>query len=66
MKKKSRFLVILALALVLPVTMMIVIMVAGTGCNVSSVRPEGPCDIYAAAGTPCVAAHSSTRALYAS
>ncbi len=29
-------------------------------------RPEGPCDIYAAAGTPCVAAHSSTRALLAS
>ncbi|MEN3304628.1 MAG: hypothetical protein V7603_830 [Micromonosporaceae bacterium] len=29
-------------------------------------RPQGPCDIYAAAGTPCVAAHSTTRALYAS
>jgi len=28
-------------------------------------RPEGPCDIYAAAGDPCVAAHSTTRALYA-
>jgi non-reducing end alpha-L-arabinofuranosidase len=28
-------------------------------------RPEGPCDIYAKAGAPCVAAHSSTRALYA-
>jgi hypothetical protein len=27
---------------------------------------SGPCDIYAAAGTPCVAAHSTTRALYAS
>ena len=66
MKRKSRFLVILALALVLPVTMMMVIILAGTGCNVSSGRPEGPCDIYAAAGTPCVAAHSSTRALYAS
>jgi non-reducing end alpha-L-arabinofuranosidase len=26
---------------------------------------SGPCDIYAAAGTPCVAAHSTTRALYA-
>ncbi len=66
MKKKSRFIVILALALVLPVTMMMVILIAGTGCNVSSARPEGPCDIYAAAGAPCVAAHSSTRALYAS
>jgi hypothetical protein len=29
-------------------------------------RPNGPCDIYAAAGDPCVAAHSTTRALYAS
>src|SRR4051812_39513555 len=27
---------------------------------------ERPCDIYAAGGTPCVAAHSTTRALYAS
>jgi non-reducing end alpha-L-arabinofuranosidase len=26
----------------------------------------GPCDIYAIGGTPCVAAHSSTRALYGS
>src|SRR3954465_6606649 len=24
----------------------------------------GPCDIYLAAGTPCVAAHSTVRALY--
>ncbi|MEV7802333.1 arabinofuranosidase catalytic domain-containing protein [Microbispora sp. NPDC088329] len=29
-------------------------------------RPQGPCDIYADGGTPCVAAHSTTRALYAS
>src|SRR5215468_10993192 len=29
-------------------------------------RPQGPCDIYAATGAPCVAAHSTTRALYAS
>ena len=28
-------------------------------------RPQGPCDIYGAALTPCVAAHSTTRALYA-
>ncbi|CAH0034061.1 unnamed protein product [Clonostachys rhizophaga] len=26
----------------------------------------GPCDIYASGGTPCVAAHSTTRALYSS
>lgn len=27
-------------------------------------KTVGPCDIYAAAGSPCVAAHSLTRALY--
>ena len=30
----------------------------------STTRPQGSCDIYAAAGDPCVAAHSTTRALY--
>jgi len=34
--------------------------------SVSPSRPQGPCDIYAAAGNACVAAHSTTRALYAS
>ncbi len=29
-------------------------------------RPQGPCDVYATAAAPCVAAHSTTRALYAS
>ncbi|MGB8260291.1 MAG: arabinofuranosidase catalytic domain-containing protein, partial [Terracidiphilus sp.] len=38
---------------------------AGAGPNVAPPRPQGPCDIYAAAGDPCVAAHSTTRALYA-
>src|SRR5688572_13414436 len=26
-------------------------------------RPQGPCDIYSAAGTPCVTAHSTVRSL---
>jgi hypothetical protein len=39
---------------------------AGAGRPVPPPRPKGPCDIYAAAGDPCVAAHSTTRALYAS
>ena len=26
-------------------------------------RPQGPCDLYAAAGTPCVTAHSTVRSL---
>ena len=39
---------------------------AGPKANVAPPRPKGSCDIYAAAGDPCVAAHSTTRALYAS
>ncbi len=39
---------------------------AGGGANVAPPRPKGPCDIYAAAGNPCAAAHSTTRALYVS
>jgi non-reducing end alpha-L-arabinofuranosidase len=31
----------------------------------ASAATQEPCDIYAAAGTPCVAAHSTTRVLYA-
>jgi len=30
-----------------------------------SFAAQGPCDIFASGGTPCVAAHSTTRALYA-
>ena len=30
----------------------------------STAATTGPCDIYAAGGTPCVAAHSTVRALY--
>src|SRR5215470_1102879 len=35
------------------------------GADPGPQRPQGPCDIYVAAGNPCVAAHSTTRALYA-
>jgi hypothetical protein len=35
----------------------------GTGGS-SGTGPQGPCDIYQAANTPCVAAHSTVRALY--
>ena len=38
-------------------------LIASTGA--SHAATSEPCDIYAAAGTPCVAAHSTTRALYA-
>jgi len=35
----------------------------GVGLNASAAG-TGPCDIYASGGTPCVAAHSTVRALY--
>lgn len=65
MKKRSGIAVLFALALMLtfaPATMGM----SRAENNVVQSRPEGPCDIYADAGTPCMAAHSTTRALYAS
>ncbi len=38
---------------------------AAATSGVAQAAAQGPCDIYAAGGTPCVAAHSTTRALYA-
>jgi hypothetical protein len=64
MNKRNRFVVLFVLALLLPVATMLLIVKCGAGHHAS--RPEGPCDIYAADGCPCVAAHSTTRALYAS
>ncbi|KAH8891269.1 alpha-L-arabinofuranosidase B [Thozetella sp. PMI_491] len=32
--------------------------------SMGSLVAAGPCDLYASGGTPCVAAHSTTRALY--
>jgi hypothetical protein len=66
MKKTSRLIVFLSLALILPVAMMILMAMSGVGRYAIPPRPEGPCDVYAAAGNPCAAAHSSTRALLAS
>jgi hypothetical protein len=40
-------------------------LVMATQAGRPAARPQGPCDIYAAAGDPCVAAHSTTRSLYA-
>jgi hypothetical protein len=36
-----------------------------TAGGATGTGPKGPCDIYQAAGFPCVAAHSTVRALYA-
>ncbi len=64
MNTKTKFAIMLGLAFTLPVATMWVVKAAGVG-NPATARPEGPCDIYAAGGTPCTAAHSTTRALYA-
>jgi hypothetical protein len=37
----------------------------GRAAGTSQAATSLPCDLYAAAGTPCVAAHSTVRALYA-
>src|SRR5512136_1677447 len=65
MKMRISLLPMLALPVTLIGATSMVATQAGTGSNVPPPRPKGPCDIYAAAGDPCVAAHSSTRALYA-
>ena len=64
MRTMKFFVIMLALAFVLPITTLMVAAEVERESDVPS-RPEGPCDIYAADGCPCVAAHSTTRALYA-
>jgi hypothetical protein len=63
---KSRIYLPLAPALALIGAALTMAQQTGAGRKGSPLRPEGPCDIYAAAGNPCVAAHSTTRALSAS
>ncbi len=58
--------VMLAIAFALAGAALTTAQPSGPRLGVSPHRPEGPCDIYAAAGDPCVAAQSTTRALYAS
>jgi len=62
MKTRLNLLPMLALAL----TVVGAALTTATPAAEAPPRPKGPCDIYAAAGDPCVAAHSTTRALYAS
>lgn len=66
MKTKTGLLILLAVAFTLPGAALMLAQQAGVGGNAVPSRPEGPCDVYAAADCPCVAAHSTTRALYAS
>jgi len=64
MKTKISFAMMLAVVFALPATLMVACKTHLASAAVSR-RPQGPCDIYAAGGTPCVAAHSTTRALSA-
>jgi hypothetical protein len=66
MKTRISLVIMLALALTLPVAALMMAKQARAGQDATPPRPQGPCDIYAANGCPCVAAHSTTRALYAS
>ena len=64
MKTKINLSLMLALALTLIGATLT--MAQQSGPNDPPSRPKGPCDIYAGAGDACVAAHSTTRSLYAS
>src|SRR5512137_1222049 len=66
MKTRIIFVLTIAVALALIGAASLMATQSGAGATPAPPRPEGPCDIYAAAGAPCVAAHSTTRALYAS
>jgi non-reducing end alpha-L-arabinofuranosidase len=65
MKSKFNSALMLALALTLVSAMLTTAQQPGTRSDGALPRPKGPCDVYADAGDPCVAAHSTTRALYA-
>ncbi|HEX4797548.1 MAG TPA: arabinofuranosidase catalytic domain-containing protein [Humisphaera sp.] len=65
MKTRIILVIVLVMAFALPVATLMVAAQVGVGRNGAGARPQGPCDLYAAAGAPCSAAHSSTRALYA-
>src|SRR3977135_2371096 len=53
-------------AIVLVAVLVPLIVAVGLSMQHASAAGTGPCDIYAAGGTPCVAAHSTVRALFGS
>jgi hypothetical protein len=66
MKSRINSVVMLAVVLCIMGATSTMAQQAATAPDISPSRPKGPCDIYAAAGDPCAAAHSTTRALFAS
>ncbi|HET6217758.1 MAG TPA: arabinofuranosidase catalytic domain-containing protein [Acidobacteriaceae bacterium] len=65
MKTRIDFALMLSLVLTVVGATLTMAQQAPTAGGVPPHRPQGPCDIYASAGDPCVAAHSTTRALHA-
>jgi hypothetical protein len=65
MKPRIDFALMFSLVLTVAGATLTMAQQASTGRVGPPPRPQGPCDIYAAAGDSCVAAHSTTRALYA-
>ena len=65
MRARMHFVLMFALAMTEMGAMLAIAQPARADSSAAPARPQGPCDIYAAAGAPCAAAHSTTRALYA-
>ncbi len=65
MKTRIDFALMLSLVLAVGGATLTMAQQAPTAGGFPPHRPQGSCDIYASAGDPCVAAHSTTRALYA-
>ena len=65
MKTKINCALMLSLVLTIVGATLTMAQQAPGGSGVPPLRSQGPCDIYASAGDACVAAHSTTRALYA-
>jgi hypothetical protein len=65
MRTKNAVALLLGLAL-LPLAAQLTSHLSAQPAPARLARPQGPCDIYEAAKAPCAAAHSTTRALYAS
>jgi len=65
MKTKINAVLTLAMGSMVITAVMATAQPAGSKADAAPARPQGPCDVYAAAGDACVAAHSTTRALYA-
>jgi hypothetical protein len=61
LRRARRAALVLTTSVMLAISMLLAV---GTA-SPSRAASQGPCDVYAAGGTPCVAAHSTTRALFA-